>query len=262
VNKFKLTLLISSIALFIAHPSFADLPQEGDESDLIYNDFDEDDFAEFALTNENKIYDPYENINRKIYVFNDYFDRYFFEHVARFYQNRLPKRARKIISNFTNNLSLPLSSMNSFLQGKTDNGLATMSNFIINSTIGVFGFFEIASEKGILYNNEDFGQTLGHYNNSAGAYLMIPFLGPSSTRDFGGFIVDNSISPIGFNFFEVSGSENIVDPAYLIGLTSLSTINKRESLLETLEDVRNDSFDPYATIRSAYSQKRINEVAK
>ena len=263
VNSIKIT-LISLIILLSANQAFANEKSTAnfklEFSDDEFDDFDE--FEDFSTTNHTVIKDPYEKINRKIYVFNDYFDRYFFEHVARFYRKGVPKRARKIISNFTRNLSLPVSAFNSFAQGKVNNGLATISNFIINSTIGVLGIFEIASEKGILYNREDFGQTLGHYNISSGSYLMLPFLGPSSTRDFSGFIVDNSISPTGFNLLEFGKNQNLVEAKYLIGITLASAVNQRESILETLDDVRKDSFDPYATIRSAYLQRRLNEVNK
>lgn len=216
---------------------------------------DEEEFENYAAT-EQPIYDPYENINRKIYVFNDAFDRYFFEHVARAYHDTVPPKARRAIGNFLNNLSLPISALNSFAQGKVDNGLAILSNFLINSTIGLGGFFNIASERGILYKNEDFGQTLGHYGNGPGAYLVVPFLGPNSTRDFGGWIVDKSINPVGFNFLQVGGDTDFIKGEYRFGAGVAGAIDTRENLLEIIDDVRIDSFDPYATLRSAYLQKR------
>jgi phospholipid-binding lipoprotein MlaA len=255
VNKLLIILTLSIFTLN-CELSFAK------EQPRAHEDLDESDFEDFKSDNEINIYDPYETTNRKVYVFNDAFDRHFFEHVAKLYRKGVPRVARKMVGNFLNNLSLPISSINSFLQGKTDNGLATLSNFVINSTIGVFGLFEIALEKGIFYNPEDFGQTLGHYEIGSGAYLMIPFLGPSSTRDFSGWTFERAISPTGFNSLEIGGRENIIDPGYLIGLTVLSSVNTRESLLETLDDIRKDSFDPYATIRSAYLQKRASEVKK
>ena len=261
MNRFKI-IFITSALLFTFQNALAFDEFTNSEATLFEDDFDENDFLEFESENTVKIQDPYEKINRKIYVFNDVFDQYFFEHVARFYRKGVPHRPRKMVGNFIRNLSLPLSALNSFLQGKTDNGLATISNFLINSTIGVFGLFEIASEKGIRYDSEDFGQTLGHYNVGSGSYLMLPFFGPSSTRDFSGWIVDRVVSPTGFNEFQISGRENIVDPGYLVGLSILSAVNTRESLIEALDGIRKDSFDPYATIRSAYLQRRINEVKK
>lgn len=216
---------------------------------------DENEFENYAAT-EQIIYDPYEKINRKIYIFNDAFDRHFFEHVARAYRYNIPRTLRKGVGNFLNNLSLPISALNSFAQGKVDNGLATFSNFLINSTIGLGGIFNVASEKGILYKNEDFGQTLGHYGRAPGAYLMIPFLGPNSTRDFSGWVVDKSINPVGFNLLEFGGDIDSIPGEYRFGLGVVGAIDSRENLLEIIDDVRIDSFDPYATIRSAYLQKR------
>ena len=204
--------------------------------------------------------DPYEKFNRKIYSFNDAFDRYFFEHVAKAYRHGIPQPARKIIRNFLNNLSLPVSAVNSILQGKIDNSLATFSNFIINTTIGLGGMFDIAVQKGIFYKHEDFGQTLGHYGVGSGAYLVVPFLGPSSSRDFGGWLTDRGVDPLGFNLLEIGGKTDLVESNYRIALALMSGIDKRESLLDIVDDVRKDSFDPYATIRSAYLQKRENEI--
>lgn len=224
------------------------------------NEFDE--YDEFFTEKSLEIYDPFEKFNRKIYAFNNVFDRYFLEYVARAYRKAVPKFGRKLIGNFVNNLALPLSAVNSFLQGKVDNGLATISNFLINSTIGVLGIFDVAANKGIFYNQEDFGQTIGYYNIGSGAYLMLPFLGPSTVRDFSGWSLNRAISIDGFNLLEIGGDENIVHPAYLVALSGISAINTRESLLETIDDIRRDSFDSYATIRSAYLQRRINEISK
>lgn len=225
-------------------------------------DVSEDEFAEFDTPDKAEIYDPLEKINRKIYVFNDGFDRYFLQHASNAYRAGVPQMGRKGIRNFLNNLTLPLSAINSLLQGKVDNGLATFSNFLINSTVGVLGFRDVANEKEIFYHYEDFGQTMGHYNLGSGAYLMVPFLGPSSTRDFSGFVTTKLISPDSFNILEIGGGENIVAPGYLVSLTMISVVDLRESLDQTINDIRQDSFDPYATIRSAYLQKRANDINK
>ena len=118
---------------------------------------DEDDFENYSSNNTPEIYDPLEKYNRKIFVFNDFCDRYFLEYVAKTYRKDVPKPARDSVRNFLNNLSAPISAFNSFLQGKTDNGLATVSNFLINSTIGIGGIFNVAESKNIRYKSEDFG---------------------------------------------------------------------------------------------------------
>jgi phospholipid-binding lipoprotein MlaA len=237
--------------------------QDFEKKDPKYStNFSLDEDAEFdaLATDEFIIYDPLEKYNRKIYSFNDAFDRYFLEYVARAYRNGIPAPARISVHNFLNNLSLPLSAVNSLLQGRVDNTLATVSNFLINTTIGLGGLFDVAGQKGIFYRHEDFGQTLGHYGLSSGAYLMIPFLGPSSARDFGGYLSDKSVDPLGFNLLNIGGKQGFVDANYRLALAAVSGINTREGLLDVIDDIRKDSFDPYATIRSAYLQKRSTEI--
>jgi phospholipid-binding lipoprotein MlaA len=224
-----------------------------------YQQFSDEEFEAYE-TSSVEIYDPLEKANRKVFTFNNAFDRYFFEHVAKAYRAGVPKTARNSVRNFLVNLSAPLSAVNSILQGKSDNALATISNFLINSTLGVGGLFDVASKKGIIYKTEDFGQTLGHYGTGTGSYLMIPFLGPSSTRDFSGWAVDKSVDPLGFNFLEIGGNEDLIESHNRIILAAVSGIDSRESLIDILDDVRRDSFDPYATIRSAYLQKRNTDV--
>ncbi len=229
-------------------------------SSVFADDFEEDEFESYQSHDEFQIYDPLEKINRKIYAFNDYLDIYFIKHVAVLYRNSVPKPARSSVRNFFTNLSLPVSALNSLFQGKVDNSLATFSHFLINSTLGLGGIFNIAGEKGIRYKSEDFGQTLGFYGVKSGAYLVLPILGPSSLRDATGYAADKSVGPLDFNSLKIGGDDDLIEANYRVGLAVMSGIDKRESLIEILDDVRHDSFDPYATIRSAYLQKRLNDI--
>jgi phospholipid-binding lipoprotein MlaA len=218
-----------------------------------------EEFETYESISEIEIHDPWEKMNRKIYNFNDTLDRYVVEHVAKFYRDSVPRPARQSIRNFLSNAGLPISALNSLLQGKVDNTLATVSHFLINTTIGLAGFFDVAGEKGIFYKKEDFGQTLGRYGMNYGIYLVIPIAGPSSTRDFTGWVTDKGLGTIGFNHIQIGGSER-VKLEYRIALTVFGGIDTRESLIDTIDDIRRESFDPYATVRSAYLQKRDNEI--
>ena len=221
-----------------------------------------EDFEDFGSSKKPNNNDPLEPINRKIFVFNEAFDQYFFEHVARTYRLVIPKKARSSIRNFLTNLSKPISFINSIAQGKVDNSLATLSSFLINSTVGVFGLFDVADENGIKYEKEDFGQTLGYYGIDPGIYLVIPFKGPSSLRDFSGWVTDRAVSPIGFNALKFGQREDFIDDEYRIGIGIMSAVDTRESLIQIIDDIRKDSFDPYVTIRSAYLQNRIAQIKK
>lgn len=254
--------IITSLFAFISTTTFNNSIAQEYNDDEFEQEFSED-FEELNDTeNKNTNNDPFEKVNRKIFVFNENFDKYFFEHVARTYRLVLPKQARSSIRNFLNNISIPITVVNSIAQGKVDNSVAGISNFLINSTIGIFGIFDVADAHGIRYEKEDFGQTLGHYGVKSGIYLVIPFRGPSSTRDFSGWIVDNSISPTGFNYLRVGQKENYIANKYRIGLGVMSAVDSRESLLNVIDDIRKDSFDPYVTIRSAYFQNREAKVKK
>lgn len=225
------------------------------------NDFySDEDFESYTNNDDDTIRDPLEKYNRKIFAFNDFLDRYCLEYIAKAYRNDIPKPARDAVRNFLTNLSGPISAFNSFLQGKVENGLATFSNFLINSTVGIGGIFDVASEKGIRYRAEDFGQTLGHYGVNSGPYLVVPFMGPSTVRDFGGFATDQLISPTSYNYLKIGGKIYLIGDETLIAVTALRTVDTRESLIDIIDDVKKDSFDYYATLRSAYVQKRNNDI--
>lgn len=235
---------------------------QNNNSNEFIEEFD-DDFDDFGLEESQKPdYDPLEPANRVIYVFNDKFDRYFFEHVAKTYRFVIPKKARSSIRNFLNNLSKPISFVNSLAQGKIDNSLATLSSFIINSTVGIFGLFDVADINGIKYNKEDFGQTLGHYGVGYGFYLVVPFRGPSSLRDISGWALDSSIDPLGLNVLNFDDDEDMISDTFRVSTTIMSAVDSRESLINVIDDIRKDSFDPYVTLRSAYIQNRKAEIKK
>lgn len=255
----KILIFISIAAVF-----FTSLPNQSyakpSKTKASQNFSDEEDFENYASNNEEEVYDPLEKYNRKIFSFNDFVDHYFLEYVAKTYRKEIPKPARDSVRNFLTNIYSPVSAFNSFLQGKSDNGLATLSNFLINSTVGVLGIFNVAEEKGIRYHREDFGQTLGHYGIKSGPYLVVPFIGPSSMRDFTGLVTDQVVSPASYNVFKIGGKYYLIGDEALIGITLTNAVDTRESLIDIIDGVKKDSFDYYATLRSAYTQKRNNEI--
>lgn len=228
------------------------------------DDFDfESELPSFNIElKETKINDPYEQVNRKIYNFNDALDRYFLAYVARAYNYSVPSPVRKGARNFISNLTLPVSVFNSFAQGKVDNGLATLSTFMINSTLGLGGIFDVAGAKQITYNPEDLGQTLGYYGVGSGAYLMLPFLGPSTFRDFGGDMVDRTVNPLGFNLAGIGGEKFLIENDWQITIYLVKMVDVRDSLTDLIDSIRKDSFDPYVTVRSAYMQQRKSKIDK
>jgi len=204
---------------------------------------------------DNKVYDPFESFNRKIFIFNDVLDRIIILPVSKGYRKIIPKPIRTSINNFLNNLSTPFSVINSAIQGDGQNAMASFSSFLINSTVGVVGIFDIAKSKNILYEKEDFGQSLGKYGATPGPYLIIPIIGPSNVRDFSGIAITQFIDPLSMNGLEL-GDNDLLNSEQSISIAIINGINTREGLIDIIDDVRKNSFDQYVTIRSAYSQRR------
>lgn len=226
-----------------------------------YSEYDDEDYVE----NNNDvqgfiIYDPLEPINRGIFIFNDKVDVYFLGPVARGYRRVLPKRVRKSVRNFLANLATPVVLANSLLQGDVENSGRTFARFVINTTVGLGGLFDVATHRGVIGREEDFGQTLGRYKIGAGPYIVLPLLGPSSLRDSFGLVVDYAVDPLGFNALEIGGERELVNNNVKLARTGVDTVDTREKHDELIEDVRKTSFDPYSTMRSIYLQNRKYKI--
>jgi phospholipid-binding lipoprotein MlaA len=136
------------------------------------------------------------------------------------------------------------------LQGDVENSFTTFWRFSLNSTIGIGGLFDIAKIAGLERRSEDLGQTFGKYGVKGGPYLMLPLMGPSNTRDLVGRVGDSFMDP--YNY--------LVDDYGIAGRNVLNGIDSREQLLELIDDINENSLDPYATFRSLYSQRRADEI--
>jgi phospholipid-binding lipoprotein MlaA len=237
--------------LFIFNTQFA-LAQEIDSQFNFDDEYQGEDFAD----NEKNdlIYDPFEPVNRKIFAFNEILDKSVVLPVAKQYRKRIPSIIRRSIGNFIDNLMSPFSVLNSALQGDGENAMASFSSFLINTTLGIGGLFDVAGSRKIEYEERDFGQTFGKYGVGSGPFLMLPFLGPSNTRDFSGFVVEKVVSPLSINILQVGGSE--LDDYLAFSMLAIRGIDTREGLIEIVDNLRADSFDVYATMRSAYTQRR------
>jgi len=195
--------------------------------------------------------DPLNGFNRAVYSFNNTSDRIVLKPVANAYTNVVPKPARKGVSNFFRNLGEPLNVLNNLLQGKVDRALDSTYRFAVNSTIGIFGLFDVAKAYDVDVANEDLGQTLAAWGVKPGPYLMLPFLGPSNFRDGLGLATSSAIYyPIG----EITDSNGT-----RLGLTALGIIDTRAGLLGT-DDVLDKQLDPYAFLKVAFEQNRLNQI--
>jgi len=198
--------------------------------------------------------DPLEGINRGIYKFNDVTDKAIFKPVATAYKAVAPTAVRTGVNNFFGNLGMITTVLNDLLQFKFAYAFTDAGRFVINSTFGLAGFIDLASRDKIEKRKEDFGQTLGHWGVGSGAYLVLPFLGPSSLRDTTGLIVDSATSD------PITYTRNIGEIRLSNQLRAAQFIDKRTELLVVNDLIDEASLDPYAFMRDAYLQKRINQV--
>ena len=198
--------------------------------------------------------DPLEGVNRGIYKFNDVTDKAVFKPVAKGYKAVAPTPVRIGINNFFNNLRSITSILNNLLQFKFANAFSETGRFVINSTFGIAGFIDVAGMDNVPVHKEDFGQTLGHWGVDNGAYLVLPFLGPSTVRDTTGLVFDSvTTDPISY-------THNIGEVRLHNQLRAAQFIDKRTELLDATDIVDEASLDPYAFMRDAYLQHRASAV--
>jgi phospholipid-binding lipoprotein MlaA len=191
--------------------------------------------------------DPWEGFNRGVYRFNETFDEYVAQPVARAYVAVLHQEIRIRVSNFFSNIQDLLIGANNLLQGKFEDGVNDWARFAFNSTIGLLGIHDVASDfPGLEKHNEDFGQTLGRWGASSGPYLILPFLGSSTVRDAAGTAVDWAVQPVGE-----------VRPIELRNtLYGLYFVDTRAQLLDASRILEEAALDKYVFQRDAYLQRR------
>jgi phospholipid-binding lipoprotein MlaA len=169
--------------------------------------------------------------------------------VAQGYHDVLPGAVRRSVNNFFSNLFYPKTIINDVLQAKFLQFGSDLGRLVVNSTAGVVGLFDVASNIGLSKHDEDFGQTLGYWGVGPGWFLMLPILGPSDNRDVLGLVADQYTSPLTW----------VNDPWVIYPLNILYAVDKRASFLGS-EGLMNSQFDPYIFLRTAYLQQRENLV--
>ena len=194
--------------------------------------------------------DPFEPMNRAIYRFNEVVDEAVAKPVATAYRDVLHEEIRNRVRNFFANIGDLWIGANDVLQGKFFDGFESGMRFVFNSTIGLFGLHDVASEMGIEKRNEDFGQTLGRWGIGDGPYLILPLLGSSTVRDGIGTAVDWYTDPVGeFRPIRVRNSS-----------VALRLVNTRADLLDASRILEQAALDKYVFQRDAYLQRRRNLV--
>ena len=188
--------------------------------------------------------DPLEKVNRVVFQFNIIFDKLILRPIAVTYRAIVPEFVRNRVTYSLNNLGMPITAVNNVLQGELRKAGVSTSRFIINSTVGILGFFDPAASMGLVSENEDFGQTLSVWGVESGPYLVLPFLGPSTLLD---------------PMYQVGGGSTPDSlRAYRMGT---GAVDFRSQNIEILDDLQNNSIDYYAAVRSFYSQGRESQAS-
>lgn len=196
-------------------------------------------------------FDPIEPVNRVIYRFNDSVDKAVVKPVAQGYKTILPTQVRYCIGNVFGNIADVPTALNNFLQGKIKEGGSDVCRVGVNTTVGLFGCFDVASKWGFEKHNEDFGQTLGKWGVPTGPYVVLPLLGPSTLRDAAAlFLVDSNLDPLRY-----------VNDIPVRNITyGVRLIDRRAQLLDTSNLLEDAALDPYVFIRDAYLARRRSLV--
>ena len=207
--------------------------------------------AEFDANN-----DPLEPLNRGLFFVHEGLDTLVLRPAAEMYRLFLPPIIRTSITNALANLRSPVILANDLLQGETERARITAERFLINTTLGIGGILDPATDMGRPRHSEDFGQTLAVWGSGEGFFLFVPGFGPSSARDAIGFGVDILLDPL----FWVTLDPGRGLEAFVVTRATATPLSQREALIETVDRVRRDSLDPYATFRSGWRQQRERDI--
>ena len=211
-------------------------------------------------------YDPWEPVNANIFEFNRQVDRFVLKPVAKGYDFVMPDLVQVGISNIFSNLRFAPRFLNNVFQGKLKGAGIEVGRFLINSTVGVAGFFDLATKVDLVTPEEDLGQTLGFYGVKPGPYLVLPLLQPFTVRDFVGYVGDVFLNPINWLVVPIIEVDNVPSVIAHKNRTTTSIIqfgarvgeivNERSRNLETYQGVEEATLDLYTAVRNAYLQKR------
>ena len=193
--------------------------------------------------------DPWEGFNRKVYAFNDGVDKAILRPVAVGYDKIMPDPFQRGVGNFFRNLATPITFVNQVLQGEFKQSGSTVGRFLINSTIGLFGFFDVATKMELPYYHEDLGQTLAKWGYADSRYLLLPILGPSTIRDGVGRVGDSAYDPV----------TNSLHGHYLWGYWITRGIDQRARYLDQDAELQ-QAYDPYVLLRDIWMQNRQYQI--
>lgn len=212
-------------------------------------------------TGATEVWDPLETPNRFIFSVDRFVDLIAIRPATVVYKTWVPEPAQRGLHNAVENLGEPVTAINEVVQGNPGRAATTVGRFLVNSTIGVAGLFDVASHIGLSKTKEDMGKTIGYYAGvepeNGGFYVVLPLIGPSNARDGVGMAIDASIDPFNIVTFAISNQVGWIASAARYGATAIDT---RSRTMFALDDLEKNSVDYYAALKSAYTQQRADQI--
>jgi phospholipid-binding lipoprotein MlaA len=215
-------------------------------------------------TDGTEVWDPIETPNRFIFAIDRTVDMIAIRPFAVLYRDFMPEKGQKGVSNALSNLNEPVTAINEVVQGKPGRAGKTLARFVVNSTVGIAGLFDVATYMGLEKTKEDMGKTIGYYAGvepeNGGFYLVLPLLGPSNARDSVGLAIDASMDPFNILTLVTSGATST---AFAIAggvRYGMEVVDARVRTMYALDDLEKNSVDYYAALRSAYTQQRADLI--
>lgn len=197
-----------------------------------------------------EISDPLEPVNRAVFDFNLFIDGLLLKPLAGLYRDLVPPPVRTAVHNVTTNAAAPLVFVNDVLQGEPDRAGETLGRFMLNTIAGLGGIIDVAKGEGLHPHDEDLGQTLAVHGADEGIYLVLPLIGPSTTRHAVGRVGDYFLDPLRY----------VLDDGPRLAITGADIIDSRSRTIDAIDEMQRTSIDFYAAVRSAYWQLRIKEI--
>lgn len=265
---------VSSIQLIADRPSSRRAPSKKQPVESEPLPPDDDFYDPFAKDDEGggEEYDPWEPLNTKIFEFNRQLDRWVLKPVAQGYDFVMPDRLQIGIHNFFYNTRFTPRFFNNLFQGKLRGAGIEVGRFLINTTVGLAGFIDVAERLNLTTPDEDMGQTLGFYGVGPGPYLVVPLLPPFTVRDFAGYLTDIALNPINWlvlPIIEVDGVPSAIshpnrDTTTIIQLSTRAgdILNERSLNLDKFQGIEEATLDLYTAVRNAYLQSRRRQISE
>jgi phospholipid-binding lipoprotein MlaA len=212
-------------------------------------------------TGATEVWDPIEGANRMVFSLNRVVDMIAIRPLAVIYRDWVPKPAQDGVHNVIANLNEPVTAINELVQGRASRAGTTMGRFLVNSTIGIAGIFDVATKLGMTKTDQGFGNTIGYYAGvepeNGGFYIMLPVIGPSNARDGVGLAIDATVDPFNIVTFAISNNVGWIAAGARYGADAIDT---RSRTIFALDDLEKNSVDYYAALKSAYTQQRAEKI--